>query len=175
MITATQAEFARMLGYSQAAITKFKKSDRLVFTDDGLVDVEASKQRLKDTSDPNRDDVARRHAENRGTEIETDDVDLSFQEHRANREKYLALQEKASYEKSIGLLVERAVVERGLDGVSKIIRASFEKLPDILSAELAVESDPNRIHAILVENIEYILSQANEMIKELDRELDNYL
>lgn len=161
----TQKEFAKLYGVSPAAITQFKKADRLVFTDDGLVDVEASKQRIKDTSDPNRADVARRHAENRGSEIEIDEVDLSFQEHRRIREKYLALQEKASYEKSIGQLVERAEVERDWAEVATIMRTSLERLPDLLSAELAVESDPNRIHAMLVEQIEYVLEQAADKIK----------
>jgi hypothetical protein len=165
MATVNQSEFAKILGYSRAAVTQFKKAGRLVMTEDGLVDVEASKLRIEETADPNRDDVVRRHAENRKSEIKVEGTETSFQASRALREHYLALQEKAAYEKNIGQLVERSEVDHNWAEVATILRTQFEKIPDVLSAELAVETDPNRIHAMLVENIEHALEQASEKIR----------
>lgn len=59
---ATQADFARRLGVSRSHVTGLKHAGRLVLTDNGLVDVDASIARIDATRDPNRDDVANRHA-----------------------------------------------------------------------------------------------------------------
>lgn len=168
MKTATLTEFAALRGVHKSTVTRYKQADRLVFTDDGLIDVDASNKRIKDTADPNRDDVVRRHAEkkNKTYDIGSDDNSASYQASRAKKEKYLALQAKADYEKSIGELVERDQVQRDWTNVAIIMRSALERVPDLLSAELASESDHNRVHAILVENIESALKQASEQIKD---------
>ena len=61
MKTATQSEFARLIGVQKSYVTKLKEQGRLVMSADGkLVNVEASKQRIQQTADPNRDDVSQR-------------------------------------------------------------------------------------------------------------------
>ena len=62
----TQAEFARHIGVARSYVTALKKADRLVLNAIGNVLVEESKKRIAETADPNRDDVAARHAEARG-------------------------------------------------------------------------------------------------------------
>ena len=94
MTTGSQAEFARKYGYSKAAITQFKKAGRLVFVSPGVLDFEASRQRIIDTADPNRADVAKRHAKLRNednNEYNDTASSNSFQNARTVREKYLAL------------------------------------------------------------------------------------
>lgn len=166
MTIGSQAEYARSRGVSRGVVTEEKKAGRLVFTDDGLVDFEASDRRRKETA--SRDDVKDRHARNKGEKVaEQSAAGNSYQEAKALKEKYLALQAKADYEKSIGELVDRADVERDWVEVATIMRSSLERIPDFLSADLAAESDPNRIHAILVEYIESVLEQAANKIKKL--------
>lgn len=177
MTTGSQSDFARAYGYSKAAITQFKQADRLVFTATGQVDFEASKARIKETADPNRADVARRHAETRERVIAAADLDAdgdidatggaTYQESRAKKEKYLALQAKVDYERSVGDLAERAEVERDWASVGVILRTSLERIPESMSAELAAETDENRIHAMLIEQIESILKQAADQINNL--------
>lgn len=175
MTTGNQSDFARAYGYSKAAVTQFKQADRLVFTATGQVDFEASKARIKETADPNRADVSLRHAATRERvmvpEMPDDDIDgaggATYQESRAKKEKYLALQAKVDYEKSIGDLAERAEVERDWSAVAVILRTSLERIPESMSAELAAETDENRIHAMLVEQIESILKQAADQINNL--------
>lgn len=165
-MTAVKAiEFARMMNVNRSTVSRYKRDGRLVFTGDGLVDVDASKRRLKETADPNRDDVVQRHIKAKGMEPEEiDEATEKYQESRAKKEKYLALQAKADYEKSIGELIKREQVELDWANVAEILRSSFERLPDMLSGELAAETDYNRVHAILVENIESILKEASEQI-----------
>ncbi|MBP8267331.1 MAG: hypothetical protein KAX47_12340 [Zoogloea sp.] len=58
----SQAEFARQIGVAKSWVTALKIAGRLVLTADGKVDAVASIARIAATTDPNRDDVARRHA-----------------------------------------------------------------------------------------------------------------
>lgn len=170
MTAVNQSEFARMLGFSSVAVTKLKNAGRLVFTEDGLVDVEASKKRIEETSDPRRDDVVRRNAEERGSDpglLSQSPVNASFQESRAMKEQYLALQAKADYETRMGELVERTTVERDWMNVAVILRTSLEKIPDSMAAVLAGESDIDRVHAMLTEQIEQALKQASDHINRL--------
>ncbi|SFI31246.1 hypothetical protein [Nitrosomonas sp. Nm34] len=168
MATVNQSEFAKILGYSRAAVTQFKKAGRLVMTEDGLVDVEASKQRIKETADPNRDDVVQRHASARGSNIEDDsDTGPGFQEARALKEHYHALQAKIDYETRIGELVERAEVERDWVEVATVLRTNLEKIPDSMASVLAAETDSSRVHAILTEQIEKVLKKASDHIERL--------
>lgn len=168
MKTVTLSEFAKLRDVHKSTVTRYKQTGRLVFTDDGLVDVEASNQKIADTADPNRDDVVQRHKKNKGIEPEGEETGGgAYQEARAKKEKYHALQAKADYEKSIGLLVERAEVDKAWVDVAVIMRSALERIPDTLAADLASENDPTRINAILVDQIELILKQAADQIKVL--------
>lgn len=61
----TRADFARALGVNRSTVTRWAGAGRLVMLADGRIDVEASRQRLAQTSG-GRDDVAARWATQRG-------------------------------------------------------------------------------------------------------------
>ena len=67
----TKAAFARRLKINKSVVTRGGQRDRLVLTADGFVDVEKSLVRWRETRGT-RDDVAARHAQNRGAEVLTD-------------------------------------------------------------------------------------------------------
>jgi len=62
MTTLTQYAFAKELGFDRSYIAQLNKQGRLVMTDDGKVDVEASKERIAATADPSRAGVAKRRS-----------------------------------------------------------------------------------------------------------------
>lgn len=67
--TATQADFARLMGVNRSTVTRtWKQAGRLVMVGD-LVDVEASRARILATADLARSDVAERHAAERGAAV----------------------------------------------------------------------------------------------------------
>lgn len=67
--TATQADFARLMGVNRSTVTRtWKQAGRLVMVGD-LVDVEASRARILATADLARSDVAERHAAERGAVV----------------------------------------------------------------------------------------------------------
>ena len=114
----TQAEFARHIGVARSYVTALKKADRLVLNAIGNVLVEESKKRIAETADPNRDDVAARHAEARGdatvnpeNEPKTEDETPGghdYHKARAQKEHYFAEQARIDYERAIGNLIEKA-------------------------------------------------------------------
>ena len=60
----SKSAFARRLGVSPSYVTKLAEHGRLVVVD-GQIEVEVSLARIKATADPNRADVAQRHAKAR--------------------------------------------------------------------------------------------------------------
>lgn len=168
----TQAEFARLQGVARSYVTKLKAAGRLVLTDDGLVDVEASRARIAATADPNRDDVAQRYAEARHNSQtpppkppappgppSADTIGNSYQAARAVKEKFAAMTAKLEYERAIGKLVERADMEAAVEDVVATLRQALENLPHRAAPEL-VGKDLDAIRATLRQEIFDLLSEA---------------
>jgi hypothetical protein len=158
----TQAEFARIMGYARSYVTQLKKEGRLVLSEQGLVDVEASKTKIAATADPNREDVSQRHQKARDGETQkhtdpADKIGNSFQTARAVKERYLALNAKLDYEKQIGELVSKAEMQAAVADVVTTFRQGLENMPHRVSAEL-VGKDINEIRIILKQAIQHELA-----------------
>jgi len=177
----TQAEFARMQGWSRSHVTGLKQAGRLVMSDSGKrVLVKESLARIEATKDPNRDDVAKRHEENRHEENRQADArddeqpeDLSdehgippYQRSRARKEFYLGLQAQADLEERLGELIKRDDVDRAFYGQWKQMCISMDHLRDQISAELTTETDQDVIHAMLGEHFERLQSELYQNLKE---------
>lgn len=186
MTTVNQSEFAALQGFSVGYVTKLKQQGRLVLTREGKVDVEASVKRIRETEDPNRSDVRARWRAQRATPADPGvTADLSppeptsglvgaversgqtYQVARAMKERFLALQAKADYEKVIGELVPAGEVRLAGLNLGTFLRTQLEGLPDRLASELAALSEPAAVHARLVEQIEDLLRQVAEGIEQL--------
>lgn len=168
MTTLTQSAYARQLGVSRSYITKLKAEGRLVMTADDLVDVEKSNAKIDATRDPNRDDVAARHAEARQPAAakapapETDKVGNTYQAARAVKEKYAAMTAKLDYERASGQMIERAAVEAAVEDVMTVVRQSLEQQPHRV-APMLVGHDLDHIRATLKQENHSVLA---EMVKE---------
>lgn len=186
--TASLSEFAKSLGVRPSYVTKLKAAGRLVLTDDGRVDVEASNARIAATADPNRDDVRARHAAARAEKPAADDSDnkplppsksepttagQSFAASRAVKERYLALNAKLEYERAAGRLVEVAAVQHAGAEAGAALRLMLDNLPDRLSPLLA-EGDAareQRIYAHLREHVEQVLGEFSRRLESLARDV----
>lgn len=169
MTTATQAEFARQRGVARSYITALKSAGRLVMTADGLVDVEASLAKIEATRDPNRDDVAARHAQARGETappadaaplpeiVAEDDHDISYQAARTIKERYAAKTAKLDYERAAGLMIDRAAVAAAIEDLLTTMRQAMEQQPHRLAPEL-LGKDLDSIRATLREETGNLLS-----------------
>jgi len=186
----TQAEYARRKGWAKSYVTKLKQAGRLVMTSRGLVDVDATEQRLAETDPLIREDTKARHAEaraaksgpatpppqgavqtpppNQPPQTPSDDDDRaasSFRKSKAVKENYLALKAKAEYEKSIGQLCDTEAARTAGAEVGAVFRNGLEGLAETLAPELAAMDDRDAVHGLLVEQFEQVLASVSEHLE----------
>ena len=164
-------EFAKHIDRQPGWITQLKDSGRLVMDGD-KIDVEASLQMIEDTTNPSFDPIKDRHQENRerkaaGLEDITGKAGSAYQQARAMREKYMAMQAKIAYEKEIGTLLVAHDVKMAIADGDAIIRNRLESLPDILAPQLAAEKDEQRIRTLLADYLENILEDLSRSFHNL--------
>lgn len=176
MTTVSQSDFARELGISRSYITKLKADGRLVMTDDGKVDVEASRQRITETADPNRDDVVSRWAAQRGETVapppppqnpDDEPATGTYATARARKENAAADVAEMERDKMRGLLIEREAVAAAVEDVMTIVRQAVEQQPHRV-APMLVGRDLDAIRATLKQENYGMLS---EMVKEFQKRI----
>ena len=177
MTAATRKQFAELMGFSPAYVTKLGKEGRLVLTADGKrVEVEASRLLISQTSG-DRDDVAARHAAARaagekkspdmaqginpsekiaqrpsvqsGGGMEAEKIGNSLQASRAVKEKYAALRARAEYEQLIGNLIPKEDVDAAMRFIGGAVRAALEVFPDQTAPLVAPITDLHEISETL--------------------------
>jgi phage terminase Nu1 subunit (DNA packaging protein) len=84
---------------------------------------------------------------------------MRYQDARARKEHYLALQAQRDYERSMGQLVSADDVRNALSHAGTTLRVRLETLPSSLSAQLAAERDEARVRAVLADHIEQLLGE----------------
>lgn len=191
--TATFAEFARLARFKPSYVTQLKRDERLVLTEDGkAVKVPESLERIRETRDPGRQDVAERHASEREITVpvppaklpeaessldpeDYEEVDLggagpSYQRARAVKEHFLAMKEKRDYEISMGKLMDAEEVGAVVADAVTALRASLELIPDVYAAQLAAESGEASVRAVLADAIQHALEEASRQLAKLARE-----
>ena len=170
MTTATQSEFAAILGKDKSYVTRLKQAGRLVLTAEGLVDVEKSQALIAATADPSRvaategrqvDSAPPRQAAAPGS----DAIGNSYQTAKAVNEKYKALTAKLEYEKASGKLVDAGEVALFAADLAATFRGALEVLPDRLAPELVPLSETEVVRAVLVESFEQVLTDLADKIK----------
>jgi hypothetical protein len=174
----TQAEFASLENKARSYITALKNAGRLVMEGD-KVNVEASRARIKETADPNRDDVKTRWEADRqkpnpavddqNAANSADKIGNSYQAARAVKEKFAAMTAKLEYERAIGKLVEKSEVAAAVEDVASVFRQTMENLPYRAASEL-INKDLDAIRATLKQEIHSALS---EMDREFAKRLES--
>ncbi len=173
----TQTEFANIIGTEKSYINKLKDTGRLVFDENGKIMVEESKQLIAATKDPSKQGVADRHQQERqekqSAASEFDEVTSraggAYQQARAMKEKYAAMQAKIAYEKEVGELLEIQPTKLAVMDGDVIIRNRLEAMPDVLAPQLAAENDEQKIRIILIDQIEYLLGELSQTFKKMTR------
>lgn len=160
-----QAEFAKQIGVTPSHVTQLKTAGRLVMQG-AMVDVEASKALIADTQDPGKTGVSERHAQEReqkqsGQDLEalTGKAGSAYQQARAMKEKYNAMAAKLDYELAIGMVLIAADAKAAVADGDAIVRNRLEALPDMLAPQLAAENDEQKIRAMLMDQVEFLLSE----------------
>ncbi|MFT8231340.1 terminase small subunit [Pseudomonas guariconensis] len=177
----SKSEFAARRGWSKSYVSKLASQDRLVLTDGGKVDVEATEALLAESADPSKAAVAARHEDNRVERdvrsqlqpaSDTPAVQLpvpapgkgrDFQAARAHREYYLAQLAEAEFNKVQGNLVERKAVEDAAFTAGRVLRDLVFGLAPQLAAEVAGMTDPWDIEKHLSDTFRRVFTDAGKM------------
>lgn len=137
---ATRKEYAEHLGCSIPMITKHDKAGRLIFNDDGLIDVRRSDALIEANTDTRGGD----HAGGGGSKV-----------------SYLAAKTKEANARAIKAELEAAEMADALartEGIEKVAfdlarqaREQLSSVADRLSETLANESDAAKVHDLLTD------------------------
>lgn len=170
MTAETQSAFARRLGKSRQYVSQLKDAGRLVLTDDGLVDAEASLALISATEDPAKSGVAERHARQRaggGAEMgeRLEKAGPTFKVWQARKMKADAEMAEQERDRRAGILVPREAAEYAIDDVAAGVRASLENLPGRWAPILFPLQTLEEFQAAMVEMIEAELRAMAERAK----------
>lgn len=177
MTRESQTEFARRLNKDKAHVTRLKQAGRLVMAVDGLVEVEASLERIEATRGQ-RFDTERRWEEYRAHPADsappvqakpaptespapTQDAALSTDEiSRRTRLAQMRKEEAEAQKRELELneltadLLRRDAVEKALLDAVAVILSAGENLPDRLAPQLVGIEDMERVRARVKDEIE---------------------
>ncbi|MBU0752381.1 MAG: hypothetical protein KJ787_13995 [Gammaproteobacteria bacterium] len=175
--TLSRANFARLLGVNRSTVTRWAEAGRLVLTAGGRVEVEASRQRLAETS-AGRDDVAARHAIERGAAIPTHQpatenapaaatggnarTTVAGAESRADAQarKEAAAADLLEIElaQKRGQVIQKGDVDAALKAFAASVRARLDVLADQMAPVVAPVVDLDEVHALLSEHARGVLA-----------------
>jgi hypothetical protein len=150
-----QAEFGRLHGWGKSYVTKLKLEGRLVFTDDGLVDVAASLAKIQaNTGAPERASAPA--------------VSPSTRSDRDRQAFYDAERSRLDLEERIGRLLDADQVLGAMADAAVTLRTALETWPERLSPELAsLGGDEARIRARLADHVEAALEEISRRFADL--------
>lgn len=163
MTLMSQSDFAKHIGATRGYITQLKSAGRLVMQGN-KVDVEASIKLIADTKDMAKEGVSQRHELERkgqGTEKATAPTSSSgsrFQSAKARREEANAELAEIELATLRGTLMVAEDAKLAVSNGDAIVRNRLEALPDMLAPQLAAESDEQKIRSLLMDQMEYLLS-----------------
>jgi hypothetical protein len=191
MTIETQAQFAARLGVNRSTVTRAKQDGRLVMTDDGRVEVEASLARLEATqgvlphqvANRERLEEARREAAKGQTPppaaeppcvpapeaLGVDNIGAKTKWEAYRKLKADADRSELEAALASGAAVLRAEVQRDILDAGGIILGVWETLPDRLAPLLVNIDDQARVRAILRDEIEQVQQQISAQLDGIAR------
>lgn len=168
MTTATQSEFAAILGKDKSYVTRLKQAGRLVLAEDGRVDVEKSQALIAATADPSRNAAVEARTDAQLNQArapsQQDAIGNSFQTAKAVNEKYKALTAKLEYEQASGKLVNADEARLFAADLAASFRGAVEQRRDRLAPVLAPINDVEAIRAVLTEEDDQMLTDLADKI-----------
>lgn len=156
----TQAELAKLLGVSRPYINKMVSKGVLALEEDGQIDYDRAVIALKAIASPGPQmryaseadtplmQEIRASALNASPEgepgaapsLDDQGIPSNYQQARALRERFAALNERLKFEKDIGRLVDADGISRAIQDLLATLRAALDLIPDRCIADLPVET-----------------------------------
>lgn len=169
-------KFAQLVGVSHVAILRAVRAGRLVESvefgpDGGVKGIDPDKGREEwamNSPTPVSKSVAAKNQP--GQALPGAGAMPSYAQARAVRENYQARIAKLIYEEKIGKLIEADGVKVKAFETARIVRDFVLNIPNRISAELASETDPIRVHTLLTKELTSALDELSRKLKNGDVE-----
>ena len=152
--------YAKHRGVSLSAVQKAIRSGRISTTADGAVDSEQADSEWNEKTRPRQkrsSNVVAPVPTGSFAEAPRAEVGvaggLDYFRARAVRENYLARLAKIEFEERTAKLISRDEVQVAAFTKARAVRDNLLNLPDRLAATLAAESDSDKVHQMLTEEI----------------------
>lgn len=170
----TKAAYARHRGWARSTVTRALARGRLVATDDGRIDLEASDALYASTAthaprspgagDPSPAESADDAAALSGLPSATAS--------RARREHFEAELKELDYRQRIGDLIPRDDCDATLRFAAAALRAQLDVFPDQTAPLVAPVTSLDEVHALLSEACRQVLVDVSESVKRQCAALD---
>lgn len=148
--------YAKHRGVSLAAVQKAIHSGRITPNADGLIDSDRADAEWNAKTRPGQRHTRPAAAAPREP-AEAPASGLDYFRARAIRESYLARLAKIEFEERIAKVVDREEVQVAAFTRGRVVRDNMLNIPDRVAATLAAESDVDRVHRILSDEIRMAL------------------
>lgn len=166
----TRTEYAKSKSWSRQYVGKLVQQGRLILTEDGLVDVDASEQFLAMTSEPGRRStngqtvpVAPTAQPSLSPGIAHPVVHSGYQQAKARLALAQAELTETNLRKANGALVEVDIVDQAAFAAGRMIRDQVLALPAQLAPEVSAISDTWQIERIIASALRRVLDDAASM------------
>ncbi|MGM7284486.1 hypothetical protein ABRY74_21820 [Pseudomonas guariconensis] len=165
----TRTDYAKSKNWSRQYVGKLVQQGRLILTDDGLVDVDASEQYLAMTSDPGRRNsntaapVVPAQSSPQSVPMSPPIVSPGYQQAKARLALAQAELTETNLRKANGTLVEVDVVDEAAFAAGRMIRDQVLALPAQLAPELSAMTDPWQVERTLASALRRVLDDAASM------------
>lgn len=176
MTTVSQAEFAQLLGVSRPYISKLIGNNTLALDADGRLDLQAAVDALKVAASPghqrrasgeNDSPLMRQIRDSALLASANADADepVTFQQSRAQRERYAALNEKLKFQTAARQLLPASDVEKTIGEAFKALAQTLDSLPDtlerdcalppnaVIAAQRAIDAARETLYSMLIESL----------------------
>ena len=184
----TKSVFAKIYGCGVSYVTKLKDQKRIVLSEDGKqVNVEASLRLIEATGDPSKVGVRDRwNAYRDGKEIMlpekpvseapknkpvspfvSDEQESDYHQARADRERAEAELKKIELAKQRGLIAMVEPIVKAVVDTHMAARTALMQIPERLTQQIAAETDPAKVHALITDECEKICSTMEKTVSEL--------
>ena len=171
----TQAELGRRLGVTRQYIYKLVKQGKIQKVGD-LIDYDTASEAIKSIADPARSSIISTDSEApefsgvpaaRPKPKSSKKRQPTFAEAKTMKEIFSAKLAKLRYEEEAGLLISRSVIKDSAHICGRTIKEVLLSLPARVMDQLAIETDPRKINAILEVEVRDSLSVLVEELKKV--------
>lgn len=160
--TMTQAAFARHRGVSRPTVTEYKQRGLLVMTDEGLVNVKASEERLAEHLDPGKG--GDRSGKEKPAAAKQGSGDYLAAKAREAQAK--AIKAEMDNAERAGVLCEADKASRTAFTLARNTQEALRGIADRLAPSLAAETDAAKVHAMLSDEVRQICNTLADKVQQ---------